>query len=303
MSESTYSSSYRAILTALLAQADIQINGSRPHDIQVHDERFFKRFMKDSRLGLGESYMDGWWDCAALDQMLLFKLFRSDSHLQMQAHNWKFILAHLKAKLIPDGSTTRSWLVGKKHYDLGNDLFAAMLDKHMVYTSGVWADGVKTLDESQDVKLEMICRKLKLEPGMTLLDIGCGWGGLCIYAAKHYGVKAVGISISKEQLAEARERAVGLQVEFRFQDYRLVEEKFDRITSIEMFEHVGLPYYSDYFRIVRSCLKEDGIFVFQTGGINVSNYTNIWMNKLHLPRRAFPLAGRDIARHRRQLRA
>ncbi len=272
---------YRDILEPLLSEADIKINGTRPHDIRVHDERFFKRFLKDGRLGLGESYMDGWWDCDRLDEMF-FKLFRTDSKLQLQTRNWKFLLAALKAKLIPDGSITRSSNVGVKHYDLDNDLFSIMLDKRMLYTCGLW-DNVSTLDEAQEAKLDLICRKLKLEPGMTLLDVGCGFGGLCKYAAEKYGVKAVGISISKEQLKIGSERCAGLPVELRFQDYRDVSEKFDRIVCIEMFEHVGISFFGEYFAKMRQCLKDDGIFLMQIGGINVSNFSNIWITKYVFP--------------------
>ncbi len=277
---------YRSTIESLLKEADIKVNGTRPHDIQVHDERFFKRFLKDGRLGLGESYMDGWWDAADLEDMF-FHLFRSDSQLQMQTHNTKFYLAYLKARVVPDGSMLRSSQIGQKHYDLGNDLFRAMLDKRMIYTCGLW-DNVASLDAAQEAKLEMICKKLKLQPGMTLLDVGCGWGGLCKYAAERYGVRSVGISISQEQLEMGRKECKGLLVDLRYQDYREVTEKFDRIVSVEMFEHVGLPYYNGYFRKMRSCLKDDGIFLFQTGGINISNFTNIWITKYIFPGAHFP---------------
>lgn len=278
---SALSSLYFNIVQTLLSEADIIINGNRPHDIQVHDEKFYQRFVKDGRLGLGESYMEGWWDCAQLDEMF-FKLFRTDSKLQLQTRNWKFLLAHLKSKLIPDGSIRRSSNVGEKHYDLDNELFSVMLDKRMQYTCGLW-DNAKNLDEAQEAKLELICRKLKLQPGMTLLDIGCGFGGLAKYAAEKYGVKVVGISISKEQLVIGRERCAGLPVELRFQDYREVTEKFDRIVCIEMFEHVGLEYYKEYFSKVRECIKDDGIFLMQIGGINISPFTNIWIKKYVFP--------------------
>lgn len=274
--------SYQDIIQSLLAQADIKCNGERPWDLKVHNPQFYKRFLKDGRLGLGESYMDGWWDCEALDEMF-FRLFRSDSKLQMQTLNWKFWLSHFLAKIMPDGSTTRSRNVGEKHYDLGNDLFSAMLDKNMVYTCGIW-DGVDTLDAAQEAKLDMICKRLKLKPGMRLLDVGCGWGGLCKYAVENYGVTAVGISVSQEQLAIARERCAGLPIEFRFQDYREVTEKFDRITSIEMFEHVGPKYFKAFFEKMRDCLKdEDSIMILQTSGINITGYTNLWLTRYIFP--------------------
>lgn len=277
---------YRNILESLLSEADIRINGTRPHDIRVHDERFFRRVVSDGRLGMGESYMDGWWDCDQLNEMF-FKLFCTDSKLQLQYRNWKFWLSILKAKLLRDGSVARSDNVGKKHYDLGNDLFEVMLDKSMMYTCGIW-DNARTLEDAQQAKLEVICQKLKLKPGMTLLDIGCGFGALSKMAAEKYGVKVVGITVSKEQAKLAQQRCAGLPIEIRFQDYRHVTEKFDRIACIEMSEHVGLNYYGEFIKKVRSCLNEDGIFFLQTGGINISKYNNLWLTTYLFPGSFYP---------------
>jgi len=274
---------YQRTIETLLAEADIKIDGGRPHDIRVHNNSFYRRFLADGRLGLGESYVDGWWDCDALDEMF-YRLFRSGSKLQLQTKNLKFLLSLVAAKLVPQGSVKRSINVGRKHYDLGNDLFAAMLDKEMIYTCGVW-DNASNLDDSQIAKLELICRRLKLKPGMTVLDVGCGWGGFAKYAAQHYGVRVVGISVSKEQLELARERCKGLDVEFRLQDYRIIpeNEKYDRIVSIEMFEHVGLEYFTTFMKKMRACLKDDGIFILQTAIINVSHYSNLWLTKYIFP--------------------
>lgn len=274
---------YKQTLEGLLSEADIAFGGTRPHDIRVHNEHFYRRFLADGRLGLGESYMDGWWDCESLDEMF-YRLFRSSTKLQVQTKNLKFMLSLLSAKIMPQGSEKRSINVGRKHYDLGNDLFSAMLDKEMIYTCGVW-DNAANLDEAQVAKLDLICKRLKLQPGMTVLDVGCGWGGFAKHAAQHYGVRVVGISVSKEQLELARERCKGLNVEFRLQDYRHVpeHEKYDRIVSIEMFEHVGLEYYSAFMKKMRACLKDDGIFILQTAIINVSHYSNLWLTTYIFP--------------------
>ncbi|MDX1974524.1 MAG: cyclopropane fatty acyl phospholipid synthase [Rickettsiales bacterium] len=280
------SNSYKALLEPLLADVDIQFNGSRPHDIRVHDERFYKRAFMEARMGLGESYMDGWWDCDDLEGMF-FRMFRTDNRLQYTAKNWKYIAAKIKGKLLPDGSIKRSDNIGKKHYDIGNDLFTVMLDDTMMYTCGIWQNA-SSLYEAQIAKLDMICRKLKLEPGMTLLDVGCGWGALSKYAAEKYGVRVVGISVSVEQIEIARQRCAGLPVEIRFQDYRNVTEKFDRIAIIEMSEHVGLDYYPTFMQTMRNCLKDDGILLLQTGGINVSNYSNLWLTTYIFPGAIYP---------------
>lgn len=178
----------------LLQQADIQINGSRPWDIQLHHAGFFKRVLQQGSLGLGESYMEGWWDCERLD-VLFCKILKAKLDQQMPG-NLKDILRIASARLFNLQSRSRAWIVGKEHYDIGNDLFALMLDPHMQYSCGYWKEAT-TLEDAQNAKLKMICEKLQLKPGMRLLDIGCGWGGLAEYAARHYGVAVEGVTISK----------------------------------------------------------------------------------------------------------
>jgi cyclopropane-fatty-acyl-phospholipid synthase len=163
-------------LIDLLSLAGININGNNPYDIQVHNENFYKRALKDSALGLGESYMDGWWDCQALDQffnkILLAKL---ENKIKI---NWKLKWHILKANIFNMQKISRAFQVGKRHYDIGNDLYRRMLDKRMLYTCGYWKDA-KNLNEAQEDKLELVCQKINLKPGMTVLELGCGWGGLC----------------------------------------------------------------------------------------------------------------------------
>lgn len=152
------------------------------------------------------------------------------------------------------------------HYDLGNDFYALWLDKRMVYSCAYFPTGAEDLDTAQEAKLEHICRKLRLKPGDRLLDIGCGWGGLVIYAAQRYGVTALGVTLSKQQheLANQRIAAAGLadRVEVRLQDYReLADESFDKITSVGMFEHVGRGPMPAYFEHVHRLLKPGGLFL------------------------------------------
>ncbi|MDZ7809479.1 MAG: class I SAM-dependent methyltransferase [Arhodomonas sp.] len=201
----------------------------------MHDERVFDRALAYGNLGLGEAYMDGWWDCERLDEFFHQILA---SGIEEQVRPMRLALHALRARLLNLQTARKAWEVGEAHYDLGNDFYAAMLDRRMTYTCGYWryADN---LDQAQEDKLELLCRKLQLEPGMRVLDIGCGWGSLMKYAAERYGVECVGLTVSDEQVQKGRADCEGLPVEFRHQDYRELNETFERIVSVGMFEHVG----------------------------------------------------------------
>ncbi|ASE43059.1 MULTISPECIES: cyclopropane fatty acyl phospholipid synthase [Citrobacter] len=270
----------------LLSQADIRINGSRTWDIQLHHAGFFKRVLQQGSLGLGESYMEGWWDCERLD-ILFCKILKAKLDQQMPG-NLKDILRIASARLFNLQSRSRAWIVGKEHYDIGNDLFALMLDPHMQYSCAYWKDAT-TLDDAQNAKLKMICEKLQLKPGMRLLDIGCGWGGLAEYAARHYGVAVEGVTISKEQQKMAQQRCEGLDVKILLQDYRDLDKHYDRIVSVGMFEHVGPKNYDTYFSIADRCLKPDGLFLLHTIGSNKKGMSvDPWINKYIFPNGCLP---------------
>lgn len=270
----------------LLSQADIKINGARPWDIQVHHADFFKRVFQQGSLGLGESYMEGWWDCERLD-ILFCKILKAKLDKQVPG-NLRDILRVVSARLFNLQSRSRSWIVGKEHYDIGNDLFALMLDPHMQYSCGYWRD-VQTLDEAQNAKLKMICEKLQLKPGMRLLDIGCGWGGLAAYAARNYGVSVDGVTISREQQKLAQHRCEGLDVNILLQDYRDLNTGYDRIVSVGMFEHVGPKNYDTYFSVVDRYLKPDGLFLLHTIGSNQTGLSvDPWINKYIFPNGCLP---------------
>lgn len=270
----------------LLQQADIKINGSRPWDIQVHHADFFKRVFQQGSLGFGESYMDGWWDCDRLD-VLFYKILKGKLDKQMPG-NLKDILRIAGARLFNLQTRRRSWIVGKEHYDIGNDLFARMLDPHMQYSCAYWREAV-TLEQAQNAKLKMICEKLQLKPGMRLLDIGCGWGGLAAYAAQNYGVSVDGVTISQEQQKMAQQRGEGLDVTILLQDYRDLDRTYDRIVSVGMFEHVGPKNYDTYFSVVDRCLKKEGLFLLHTIGSNESGVNvDPWINKYIFPNGCLP---------------
>jgi len=255
------------VLRELLSTAAIEINGNNPWDLQVHDGRFFDRVLRDASLGLGESYMDGWWDCAEIDEFINRAL---KAHLDEKIRNeTRYILQGLRARLLNRQSVNKAFEVGIKHYDLGNDLFRAMLDKRLNYACAYWKNA-QNLDEAQEAKLDLICRKIGARPGMRILEIGCGWGSFAKYAAEKYGVIIEGVTVSREQLALGIELCKGLPVELRLQDYREVEGQFDAVISIGMLEHVGYKNYHTYMQVVNRCLKEDGIGFIHTIGNNKS---------------------------------
>ncbi|KMV70461.1 cyclopropane fatty acyl phospholipid synthase [bacteria symbiont BFo1 of Frankliniella occidentalis] len=274
------------IVQEMLSKADIQINGSHPWDIQVLNPEFFKRVMQEGSLGLGESYMDGWWECERLD---IFFQRVLKAHLDQQLpHHFRDTLRVAAARLTNLQSRKRAWIVGKEHYDLGNDLFTRMLDPFMQYSCGYWKEA-ETLEQAQQAKLQMICEKLQLEPGMSLLDIGCGWGGLAEYAARNFGVKVFGVTISAEQQKLAQQRCEGLDVTILLQDYRDLNQQFDRIVSVGMFEHVGPKNYDTYFEVVDRNLKPDGLFLLHTIGANRTNdNVDAWINKYIFPNGCLP---------------
>lgn len=253
----------------LLALADIQINGDRDWDIQVYNPDFYKRILRDGSIGVGEAYMDGWWDCSQLDQMFTYFLSARLNERVSGAAKLKLAFSAITHQLFNFQSIRRAFRVGEVHYDIGNDLYRRMLDPRMIYSCGYWAKA-DNLADAQTQKLDLICRKLKLEPGMKLLDIGCGWGGLAAYAAEHYGVEVTGVTISREQQKLACETVQGLPVDIRLQDYRSLTGHYDRIVSVGMFEHVGVKNYRTYFAKVAELLSDDGLFLLHTIGEEVT---------------------------------
>jgi len=279
---------YRKFTEDILGIAGIQINGSNPWDIQIHNENFYQRAITEGPLGVGESYMDADWDVENLDEFIS-KVISAQLDQKIQG---KFsTLLHLaKLRLFNLQSKNRAFIVGEKHYDLGNDLFSNMLDPRMNYSCGYWKNA-SNLNEAQKNKLDLICRKLYLEPGMRVLDIGCGWGAFGKFAAEKYKVEVFGISVSKEQVELGRKLCAGLPIEFRLMDYRNLNEKFDRIASVGMFEHVGEKNYQTYFEVANRCLKDDGLFLLHTiGRIKAPKAIDPWTHKYIFPNGMLPSA-------------
>ncbi len=273
------------VLAQLLAPADVELGGSRPWDIVVHDSRMPARVLAHGTLGAGESYLDGWWDCERLDEMLT-RVLRAG--LDRSLRSARVLQTVLLAKLRNPQSRRRAFIVGREHYDIGDDLFERMLDRRMIYSCAWWRDACD-LDAAQEGKLDLVCRKLGLERGMRVLDIGCGWGGAARFAAERYGVTVTGITVSKHQAAAATGRCRGLPVEILLEDYRRLKGRFDRIWSLGMFEHVGVRNYRAYLRKARELLAPDGLFLLHTIGSNRSvTATDPWIEKYIFPNSMLP---------------
>lgn len=274
------------IIQDLLSSSGIRVNGDNPWDITVHRNEFYERVLREGVLGLGESYMDGWWDCPSIDQFF-DRALRAGIERTVKG-DFRFVWENFKARIFNLQSTGRAYEVGKRHYDIGNDLYRLMLDSWMVYTCGYWRAS-DNLDDAQVAKMDLVCRKVGIEPGMKVLDLGCGWGAFARYAAERYGASVTGVTVSKEQVKLGKELCKGFPVDIRLQDYRDVEGKYDRVVSIGILEHVGYKNYRDYMELVDRTLKTDGIGFFHTIGGNVSmKITNPWYAKYIFPNGQIP---------------
>jgi cyclopropane-fatty-acyl-phospholipid synthase len=289
-------------MTDLLAGADIAVNGTKPWDLRVKDERLFREVLLKKNLGLGEGYMRGWWDCERVDEMIC-RVLRNATAGHIRGC-WRLFLRALPSMVFNLQTLSRARQVTERHYDLGNDLFESFLDPYFQYSCAYFKDAEHAMDDldglsdgevgrglarAQRAKMRLICEKLELGPGDRLLDIGCGWGGLARFAAEEYGCRVVGINISKEQLAFAREFCHGLPVEIRELDYRLLQDRFDKIVSVGMFEHVGTRNYGEFMKAAARSLKPDGLFLLHTIGSNETSPTvDPWIGKYIFPNGVLP---------------
>lgn len=246
-----------------LAETLTPSNSDHENTLTVSN-RAFEVARRGGLYELGESYIRGEWETNDLPE-LMYRLMTEDPQLGVtfKKNDARLFVSLVKNRLFNLQSGKRAFEVGEKHYDLGNDLFSKMLDQSsMSYTCGYWRNA-RNLDEAQVNKIDLLCRKLKLQPGMRVLDIGCGWANFAYHAAKNYGVSVVGLTVSKEQAAFARERCQGLPVEILIQDYQTYSGTFDRVVSIEMIEAVGRKNIPAFFSMVERCLVEKGLFALQ----------------------------------------
>ena len=274
------------VIREMLGEAGVVLDGPNPWDIQVHDNRWYSRVLNEKNLGLGESYMDGWWDCGRIDEMIC-RVLRNGLKERLSG-NLGYLFRFLPTILFNLQSHGRSHQIAERHYDLGNDLFFAFLDSRHQYSCGYF-EGTDDLDQAQRNKMALICSKLNLSSKDHLLDIGCGWGGLARYAAEQYGCAVTAVNISKEQMRYARESCQGLPITFLEEDYRTLTGQFDKIVSVGMFEHVGRKNYGTFMEVAHRSLKTDGIFLLHTIGCNISRINcDPWINRYIFPNSALP---------------
>ena len=280
-------------LRELLDQVGVTVGGDEPHDPQVRDPRFFARVLRDGSLGLGESYVEGWWDADSVDGFIYRVLVGGLAHRARRSP--RAVALSLWARLTNRQRRPRASRHVRSHYERGLDLFREMLDSRMVYSCGYWRDA-RTLEEAQEAKLQLICRKLGLSEGQRLLDIGCGWGSLVRFAAERHGVEAVGITLSPEQAEVAQAACRGLPVEIRVQDYREVQGEFDAVVSVGMFEHVGPRNHGSYMEAVARCLLPEGVSLLHTiGGNEATANIDPWVDRYVFPGAQLPTLG-QVAR-------
>lgn len=276
----------KKIVKKKFSSAGISINGNLPWDIRVNDDRFYAKMLQGS-FGMGEAYMEGYFDCQRLDECVTKIL---NAKLDRKHFNWLASIAGIISIFMNKQSRKRAFEVGQRHYDIGNDLFECMLDKRMTYSCGYWKDA-KNLDEAQEAKLDLVCKKLYLRPGMKVLDIGCGWGSFAKFAAEKYQVSVLGISVSEQQLNLLQEKCKGLPIDYRLQDYRDLNDRqiFDRVVSIGQMEHVGYKNYGTYMRIADRVLKDDGLFLLHTiGSLSTETSGDPWIEKYIFPNGMLP---------------
>jgi cyclopropane-fatty-acyl-phospholipid synthase len=281
------------ILRDLLAQAGVTVGGDQPWDIQVHDERLWARVLRDGTLGAGEAYEEGWWDTPALDQFInrILRVNMADALRE----NWTLLAHAVRARILNLQSITRSFDNGQQHYDIGNDLYAPMLGGRLLYTCAYWKDA-KTLDEAQDAKLDLVCRKVGLKPGMRVLDLGCGWAGFAAFAAERYGVTVTGFTVSQEQVKWARDHYSHLPIDIRLDDYRNATGIYDAVVSIGLMEHVGWKNYRSYMELASRLLAPGGVaFVHTIAGNRGRSHIDPWFHKYIFPNAVLPTLARLTA--------
>lgn len=245
-------------------------NGHVDVSVRVENPRVFTRALAAGSLGLGESYMAGDFvvDDGRLPELLEILL---RNRLDQKIKERPLAVLQVGLMRITDGLRGKAHNV-QRHYDIGDDLFEAFLDKTLTYSCGYATHPDDDLEKLQQNKLERICRKLRLRPGDRLLDIGCGFGGLLIHAAKHHGVKATGVTLSRRHCARgqaaAEREGLSDRVRIEYADYNEVTDEFDRVVSVGMMEHVPRREYDRYFDRIARVLTKDGVGLVHTIGSN-----------------------------------
>jgi cyclopropane-fatty-acyl-phospholipid synthase len=271
---------FKPLLESLLEGSSVRIDGGRPWDIRVHRDRLYRRALRGS-LGIGESYVDGDWDCDALDE--LFRRVLSGNAQGKALIRAARAFKALQSRFTNLQTKRRSRAVAEEHYDIDHRMYALFLGPWNQYTC-CFFDGTRDLERAEVLKLELLCDKLELKPGDRLLDIGCGWGGFAKYAAATRGCEVTGISLSEEQIRYAVEYTRGLPVAIRKLDYRDLPGSglppFDKVSIVGMLEHVGYKNYATIMGVVHQMLKPDGLFLLHTiGNCEKTTVVDPWIEK------------------------
>jgi cyclopropane-fatty-acyl-phospholipid synthase len=277
--------------------------------LRIHSPAAERRILLNPRLGLGEAFMDGAISVDGEDIIGLVEMVRRNNPWEKggkigEPGTTKKLLNQLARPFQQLNNLTRSLSNVAHHYDLSNDFYRLWLDEDMQYSCAYWADGVKTLEQAQAAKKAHIAAKLHLQPGQRVLDIGCGWGGMALYLNRVAGVEVLGITLSEEQLKLARKRAeaagVADKVRFELMDYRVLAEKapgyFDRIVSVGMFEHVGVPQFDTFFRACANLMNDDGVMLIHTiGRMGGPGATDAFTRKYVFPGGYIPAISETLA--------
>ncbi len=270
----------------ILAPAGIKINGTNPWDLKVHNDAFYKRVMTGGSLGLGEAYLDGWWDCDRLDEFV-FRVMRAGLY-QKANIGAKSIALILLSKAMNMQVKGKASTNAQRHYDIGNNLYNIMLDKRLVYTCGYFKN-TEDLNQAQENKLDLVCRKIGLKEGQHILDLGCGWGSFAKFAAEKYGARVTGVTVSHNQVELGNKLCKGLPVEIKLQDYRDATGTYDHVVAIGLAEHIGYKNHRVFMETARRCLKDDGLFLLHTIGQPTSKTSaDPFINKYIFPNCVIP---------------
>ena len=269
------------LVERVFAASDIAIDGSKPWDIRVTDNRFFRAVVTQGSLGLGEAYMNGWWKCEDLEE-LAYRLMRSGIY---KISLWMpiYLVANIHDAAINQQSKEKSLRVAERHYAMGNDIFLSFLGKYKNYSCGYFSD-TDNLDQAQLQKLEKICRLLDLKPGDRVLDVGGGWGEFARYAATKYGCYVTSVNITDEQIKFAVEYCKGTSVDIRKCDYRDITGRYDKIAVIAMLTHVGPKNYRKFMEVADRCLEPGGMMLIESvGGHKSRKNCEAWINRYIFP--------------------
>ena len=265
--------------------------GIKPVTLRVHDKSLYWKIVLNPELHLGEAYMDGgvtFEEGSTVRDFL--ELFSANRYSLSSVPSHKFLngIKMLVRKVQQSNKRGEARKNVAHHYDLGNDLYKLFLDKNMLYSCAYFRDPADSLETAQRNKLRLLAAKLDLKPGQKVLDIGCGWGDLALYLAQLEDVQVLGVTLSSEQHALASERAakagLGDRVRFELRDYREVDEQFDRIVSVGMFEHVGVGHYDEFFSKLNALMPDDGLaLIHSIGHMSPPGMASPWYRKYIFP--------------------